>query len=55
MIISVMLHSKMVEANEVDLVVSVVQTFQIYLKIFLVSLVEEEVQEAEVQIIEAQI
>ncbi len=55
----VMLPLKMVEVDKVDLEVlegSVVQIFQTYLKIFLVTLaVEEEVQEEEAQIIEAQI
>ena len=54
-----MLHLKMVVVDKVGLVVlevSVVQIFQTYLKIFLVtSVVEEEVLGEEVQIIEAQI
>ena len=55
----VMLPLKMVVVDKVGLEVlevSVVQIFQTYLKIFLVTLaVEEEVQEEEAQIIEAQI
>ena len=56
MIILVMLPLKMVvEDKVVVLEVSVEQTFQIFLKIFLVILVVGEDQEIEVRIIEAQI
>ena len=56
MIILDMLHLKMVEEEEVDLVTLISQIiFQIYLKIFLAKVLEEEVEEKEDQIIGGQI